>query len=243
MRIIKVNATNSTNEFARELYRGNTSFEPVCVVAHEQTKGRGQRGSGWNSNAGENLTFSVLYPKIRVNINHQFLMSATVSLSILNVLNKFNVPALRVKWPNDIMSARYKISGILIENILKNNEIAASVIGVGLNVNQTKFPGLPQASSLKLATGINFNLDELLKNITDEFEKKLTQINAKSETSILEEYAKNMFRRGQVSTFQLPNGSYLTGIIRGVTTSGRLNLEIEDAVFKTFDLKEIKLMY
>ncbi|WP_037315212.1 biotin--[acetyl-CoA-carboxylase] ligase [Salegentibacter sp. Hel_I_6] len=243
MRIIKVNATNSTNEFARELYRGNTSFEPVCVVAHEQTKGRGQRGSGWNSNAGENLTFSVLYPKIRVNINHQFLMSAAVSLSILKVLNKFNVPALKVKWPNDIMSARYKISGILIENILKNNEIAASVIGVGLNVNQTNFPGLPQASSLKLSTGNNFDLDELLKNITDEFEKKLIQINAKSETYILEEYAKNMFRRGQVSTFQLPNGEYLTGIIRGVTTSGRLNLEIEDAVFKTFELKEIKLMY
>ena len=59
MRIIKVNATNSTNEFARELYRGNTSFEPVCVVAHEQTKGRGQRGSGWQSNAGENVTSSV----------------------------------------------------------------------------------------------------------------------------------------------------------------------------------------
>ena len=183
MRIIKVNATNSTNEFARELYRGNTSFEPLCVVAHEQTKGRGQRGSGWESNAGENLTFSVLYPKIRVNVNHQFLMSATVSLAIIKVLKKFNVPGLKVKWPNDIMSARYKISGILIENILKNNEIAASVIGVGLNVNQTNFPGLPQASSLKLATGRDFNLDELLKRITDEFEEKLTEITAEAETS------------------------------------------------------------
>ncbi len=243
MRIIKVNATNSTNEFTRELYRGNTSFEPVCVVAYVQTNGRGQRGSGWISNAGENLTFSVLYPKIKVNVNHQFLMSATVSLAILKVLNKFNVPALKVKWPNDIMSARYKISGILIENILKNNEIAASIIGVGLNVNQTEFPGLPQASSLKLATGINFNLDELLKKITDEFEEKLTEIAAEAETLILEEYAKNMFRRDLVSTFQLPNGTYLTGIIRGVTKSGRLNLEIEDSVFKTFDLKEIKLMY
>ena len=243
MRIIKVNATNSTNEFARELYRGNTSFEPVCVVAHEQTKGRGQRGSGWQSNAGENLTFSVLYPKIRVNVNHQFLMSATVSLAIIKVLKKFNVPGLKVKWPNDIMSARYKISGILIENILKNNEIAASVIGVGLNVNQTDFPGLPQASSLKLATGNNFNLDELLKRITDEFEEKITEITAKAETSILEEYAKNLFRKDQVSTFQLPDATFLTGIIRGVTTSGRLNIEIEDSIFKTFDLKEIKLMY
>lgn len=243
MRIIKVNATNSTNEFARELYRGNTSFEPLCVVANEQTKGRGQRGSGWISNAGENLTFSVLYPKIRLRVNHQFVMSATVSLAIINVLKKFNVPALKVKWPNDIMSARYKISGILIENILKNNEIAATIIGVGLNVNQTIFPDLPQASSLKLSTGVHFNLDEILQKITDEFEKKLTEIYAQAETSILEEYGKNMFRRDQVSTFQLPNGTYLTGIIRGVTTSGRLNLEIEDAVFRTFDLKEIKLMY
>ena len=105
------------------------------------------------------------------------------------------------------------------------------------------FPGLPQASSLKLATGNNFNLDELLKRITDEFEEKITEITAKAETSILEEYAKNLFRKDQVSTFQLPDATFLTGIIRGVTTSGRLNIEIEDSIFKTFDLKEIKLMY
>ncbi|MBI6115743.1 biotin--[acetyl-CoA-carboxylase] ligase [Salegentibacter maritimus] len=243
MRIIKVNATNSTNEFARELYRGNTSFKPVCVVAYEQTRGRGQRGAGWHSNAGENLTFSVLYPKIKVHVNHQFLMSATVSLAILKVLQEFNVPALKVKWPNDILSERYKISGILIENILKNNEIAASVIGVGLNVNQTNFPGLPQASSLKLVTGSQFNLDELLKKITDEFEKKITEITAFAETSILKEYTEHLFRRDRVSTFQLPDASFLTGIIRGVTKSGRLNIEVEDEKFKTFDLKEIKLMY
>jgi BirA family biotin operon repressor/biotin-[acetyl-CoA-carboxylase] ligase len=243
MRIIKVNAINSTNEFVRELYRGNTSFKPVCVVAREQTKGRGQRGAGWSSNVGDNLTFSVLYPKIKLGINHQFLMSASVSVAVLNVLQTFNIPALTVKWPNDILSARYKISGILIENILKNNEIAASVIGVGLNVNQINFPNLPQAGSLKLATGNHFNLDELLKKITDELEEKLSNISAEDKSKILEEYAGRMFRRNKVSTFQYPNGDYLTGIIRGVTTSGRLNIEVEDSVFKTFDLKELKLMY
>ncbi|MFD1096678.1 biotin--[acetyl-CoA-carboxylase] ligase [Salegentibacter chungangensis] len=242
MRIIKVNAINSTNEFARNLYRGNSKFEPSCVVAKEQTKGKGQRGARWVSNAGENLTFSILYPKLNIGINQQFLLSATVSVCILKVLIKYNIPKLKVKWPNDIMSGRFKISGILIENILKNDKIEASVIGVGLNVNQETFEGLPQAASLKLVTGRSFKLNQLLQDILAEIELKLSTLSEERQTEVLEEYATNMFRRNKVSTFQLPDGRYFTGIIRGVTTTGRLNMEIEDSVFKTFDLKEVKLM-
>lgn len=242
MRIIKVNAINSTNEFVRDLYRENPEFEPFCVVAKEQTKGRGQRGAGWVSNAGDNLTFSILHPGIPLEIKDQFLLSACVSLAILEVLQKLDIPALSVKWPNDIMSARYKIGGVLIENVLKGKQIAASVIGVGLNVNQISFPNLPQAGSLKLATGKHFNLEELLIKISDKLEEKINRI-ASERDNVLENYESKMFRRDIVSTFQYPNGDYLSGIIRGITNTGLLKLEVEDAVFKTFDLKEVKLMF
>ena len=243
MRIIKVDAIPSTNDFVKQYYSGNSSFEPVCVSARFQTKGKGQRGSVWNVTAGKNLTFSLLYPKISVTINHHFLLSAVVSLSVINVLRKFNTPKLSVKWPNDIMSGNFKIGGILIENILRQTDIAASIIGIGLNINQDDFGDLQQASSLKLQTGNDFNLDEILHAILEELLKRLEVLSEKNETLILEEYASLMFKKDVVAAFQYPNGDFFNGIIRGVTTNGLLNVEIEDAVFKTFDLKEVKLMY
>ncbi|WP_081209069.1 biotin--[acetyl-CoA-carboxylase] ligase [Salegentibacter sediminis] len=243
MRIIKVNAINSTNDFARELYRGNSNFDPCCVLAQNQTSGRGQRGSGWMANPGQNLTFSILYPKIEVEVDRQFLFSAGVSVAVVKALEIFNIPNLKVKWPNDIMSGNFKVGGILIENILKNNQISASVIGVGLNVNQVDFPGLPQAASLKMLTGRTFELEEVLDGILTSIEKDLQSISSTNQSRVLEEYAERMFRKDVVSTFQYPDNSFLTGIIRGVTTAGRLNVEIENSVFKTFDLKELRLMY
>ncbi|SFC50934.1 BirA family transcriptional regulator, biotin operon repressor / biotin-[acetyl-CoA-carboxylase] ligase [Zunongwangia mangrovi] len=243
MRIIKVDAIPSTNDFVKQYYSGNSSFEPVCVSARFQTKGKGQRGSVWNVTAGKNLTFSLLYPKISVTINHHFLLSAVVSLSVINVLRKFNTPKLSVKWPNDIMSGNFKIGGILIENILKQTDIAASVIGIGLNINQDDFGDLKQASSLKLQTGNDFDLDEILHAILEELLKRLEVLSEENETQILEEYAALMFKKDVVATFQYPNGDFFNGIIRGVTINGLLNVEIEEAVFKTFDLKEVKLMY
>ncbi|WP_417886367.1 biotin--[acetyl-CoA-carboxylase] ligase [Zunongwangia sp.] len=243
MNIIKVNAIPSTNDFVKEYYTGNSKFEPVCVRALEQTAGRGQRGAIWNTKPGENLTFSILYPKIDVQLNRQFLLSASVSLVVLEVLKNLGVPKLSVKWPNDILSGNQKICGILIENLLKRNEISASVIGIGLNVNQTDFGDLNQAASLKIITGETFNIDEILKKLILELENRLSKLSINTERTFLEEYASKMFKKDIVSTFQEKDGKYFNGIIRGVTTQGLLNVEVEEGVFRTFDLKEVKLMY
>ncbi|GAA4318051.1 biotin--[acetyl-CoA-carboxylase] ligase [Pontixanthobacter gangjinensis] len=243
MRIIKVNAIDSTNSFVRKFYEGNKDFEPVCVRAIIQTSGRGQRGSNWMSRAGENLTFSILYPQQKLNISRHFLLSATVSLAVLEVLKEYEIPDLSVKWPNDILSAKNKIGGILIENILKTEGIVASVIGIGLNVNQQDFEDLPRAGSLKKVTGKDYDLDELLENLVARIERNLKELPHRTTEDILEEYAGHMFRLNVVSSFEDTARNKFNGIIRGVTTEGKLNLEIEDAVFKTFDLKEIQLLY
>jgi BirA family transcriptional regulator, biotin operon repressor / biotin---[acetyl-CoA-carboxylase] ligase len=78
MRIIKVSATESTNNFAREWFASNSVSSPVTIIAREQTKGKGQRGAGWVSNAGENLTFSIVFPSPKVEIPDQFILSASV---------------------------------------------------------------------------------------------------------------------------------------------------------------------
>jgi len=242
MRTIKVNAIDSTSSFVKKFYEGTANFKPVCVRAITQTAGRGQRGSNWMSKSGENLTFSILYPQKKLNISKHFMLSATVSLAVVRVLEDIGIPDLKVKWPNDILSAKNKIGGILIENIVRTEGIVASVIGIGLNVNQTEFNNLPNAGSLKSVTNKNFDLDELLESLVHKIENELEALPSISTTELLEMYAKNMFRINVVSTFNF-NGQKLNGIIRGVTTEGKLNLEIEAGVFKTFDLKEIQLLY
>ncbi|MCG9970832.1 biotin--[acetyl-CoA-carboxylase] ligase [Christiangramia crocea] len=243
MRIIKVDAIDSTNSFVRKFYEGNNDFDPVCVRAIRQTRGRGQRGSSWQSKAGENLTFSILYPQKKLNVSRHFLLSATISLAVLEVLEELGLPELKVKWPNDILSAKRKIGGILIENMVKTEGIVASIIGIGLNVNQTEFEGLPQAASLKSILEKSFDLDELMNKILSVVENKMKGLPEVSANRILEDYAQNMFRLNVVSTFSTPDGRKFNGIIRGVTTEGKLNLEIEDGVFRTFDLKEVQLLY
>ncbi len=243
MRIIKVDAIDSTNSFVRKFYEGKSDFEPVCVRAISQTKGRGQRGAEWLSKPGENLTFSILYPQNKLYASHHFLLNSSISLAVLEVLQTQGIPNLKVKWPNDILSAKNKIGGILIENILKGEEIAASIIGVGLNVNQEIFEGMAQASSLKSITGKDYDLEELLVRLTIAIENRLDRLKTISSAEVLGEYIQQMFCLNKICVFSTPDGQKFNGIIRGVTNQGKLNLEIDDGNFKTFDLKEVKLHY
>lgn len=243
MRIIKVSATQSTNSLARDWYQSHKNKKPVCINAYKQSEGRGQRGAGWVSNAGENLTFSVIFPDPAVDVKEQFVLSAAVGLAVIKALIKLNIFSLKLKWPNDILAANYKIGGILIENILINGRIGAAVIGIGLNVNQILFENLPQASSLKLISGNEHDPDEVLKNILEELEKIIPSLKTSTAKSIFAEYEALLFRKDKVSTFQFPSGEYLTGIILGITSTGLLKVQVEDDEIRTFELKELKLLY
>ena len=243
MRIIKVDAIDSTNSFARELFRKDFSSESFCVVAKEQLKGRGQRGTSWNAKPGQNLTFSVLLPQPGVSLSHQFLLSAAVATSIIRSLRLLNIQKLKLKWPNDIMSANFKIGGILIENIVSEGEMAASILGIGLNVNQTDFGDLPSASSLKLVSGQHYVLEELLEKILGMIEKDFDGISDSRAEDVLVAYKKKLFRNGVVSTFQRQDKSFFTGIIEDVTLEGFLVVRTDNGKQEQFDLKEVRLCY
>lgn len=242
MRIIKVNATESTNILAREWYQVNSIPAPVCFIAYEQTGGRGQRGASWISNAGQNLTFSVLYPKPALKVQDQFALSAAVGMAVIEALKEFEIKNLKLKWPNDIMAANFKIGGILIENILNNGSIGASIIGVGLNINQISFPGVPKASSMRSLSGKEIQIEKVLEGILINLVKKISEIGINVE-KILLDYEEVLFRKGKASTFQMSDSSFLTGIIKGITSTGLLKVLVEDDKTRTFDLKELKLLY
>lgn len=243
MRIIKVNATESTNTLAREWYHSNQNDVPFCIIAEHQMGGRGQRGTTWVSNRGENLTMSMVYSNPQVDIKEQFLLSLTVALAILDALKEMKINNLKLKWPNDIMSANFKLGGILIENILSNGRITASIIGLGLNINQMTFPDLPKAASLRTITGRNFEIKEVAGKVCLSIENKINTIGSTKAGEILAEYESVLFKKNKVSTFSLPNGELLSGIIKGITPTGLLKVMVEDEKCRLFDLKEIKLLF
>jgi BirA family biotin operon repressor/biotin-[acetyl-CoA-carboxylase] ligase len=242
MQLIKLNATDSTNNYLKQLILERTLDDFSVVVANHQTNGRGQRGSSWLSEKDKNLTFSVLKRNISIVANQQFLLNILVSLSIVKTLEEFNIPKLAIKWPNDILSDHHKISGILIENLIKNKQIEYAIIGIGLNVNQVKFEGLSKVSSLKNIMPLPVDKDELLTKIIDKLKMYFKLYSENGSEFLNSEYESYLFRKDKPSTFSSHDNNLFTGIIRGVSTSGKLCVQMED-FNKEFDLKELKLIY
>ena len=246
MHIIKLDAIDSTNSFLKQM-RSKKSMKDTkdytVVTTNYQTKGRGQMGTVWNSEKSKNLMCSVFKDCSNVSIKNQFYISIVISLAIVKTLRSFSIPKLTVKWPNDILSENKKICGILIENVIKNNKLEASIIGIGLNVNQTKFKSLPNASSIKIITGTVFNTEEFLHLIIKNL-KYYFSILEKGHLRVLKnEYEKLLFRKDKPSTFKNNKDVVFAGFIKGISNSGMLQVVLEDDVLKEFDLKEIQLLY
>jgi BirA family biotin operon repressor/biotin-[acetyl-CoA-carboxylase] ligase len=243
MRIIKLNATDSTNTFLKQLSSEEVLEDYTIVQSDFQSQGRGQMGSIWQANKGEGLMFSVLKEVSFLEFDAHFYISMVTALSIIKTLEKFNIPKLSIKWPNDIMSENKKVCGILIENSLKNKQFKDSIIGIGINVNQTQFDNLPQASSLRKMTGKVFNRDELLKSLITQLKCYFALLEEKEMHVIKKEYESYLFRKNKPSTFKDKEGNMFSGFIKSVSQTGSLQVLLEDAVLKEYDLKEIKLLY
>ena len=243
MEIIKLNATNSTNTYLKNLLKEKQVKDLSCIWALSQTQGRGQQGAKWISEPGKNLTFSVLKKFENLPSEYHFLLNMEVSLAIFRALKKLYIPDLAVKWANDILSSKKKICGILIENTLHKEQISSSIIGIGLNVKQVFFNDLPNVSSLQKIMGHPFDLEEVLLLICQELEISLKSLSPTRFETMLDEYHTYLFRKDKPSTFEYPNGERFMGYIRGVSHNGQLQVEQEDALMSSFSLKEIKLLY
>ena len=243
MLIIKLDATDSTNSYLRALSLHNNLEDFTTVVAKTQTNGRGQMGASWESSGGMNLTFSVLKNFKEVEIPYPFYISMVVSLAIYKALKDLNIPRLSIKWPNDILSENKKICGVLIENVIKKNNLDHSILGIGLNVNQIYFDNLPKASSLKLITGQNFNLDELLKGVLEQLKYYFLELEKGCLASLKTNYEAHLFRKNKPSTFKDAEGFMFTGYIKAVSLNGNLEILLEDNIIKAYSLKEVTLLY
>ena len=167
MKLIKLDAIDSTNEFLKRILNDQFVENYTVITAENQTKGKGQMGAVWESEIGKNLIMSILIKDFLDDISQIFNLNIIVSQTVIQVLQEYKISNLSIKWPNDIMSDTKKIGGILIENSIKNDGTIFSVVGLGLNVNQLHFEHLPRASSLAAISNRFFDKEELLFSIVE----------------------------------------------------------------------------
>lgn len=242
MNIIKLSAINSTNEYLKKLSSGQYVENFTIVVAEHQSDGKGQMGAKWNTEPGKNLTFSVLIKDLLLEINEIFNLNAAVAVSIVQALKKFNIPDLCIKWPNDILAGNKKIAGVLIENSIRNDGEIFSVVGIGINVNQLDFNGLPKASSLAAVTGMEYDKLAILEAIAENLIRNVSALLNKDANAIWEKYHKKLYKKGKPMPFEQHNKKFM-GIIKGVTRSGSLEVLLEDNSIACFQIKEVQLLY
>ncbi len=243
MHIIKLDATESTNTYLKALLSKDDMSDYTIVSAKAQLKGRGQMGTEWTSEKGKNLTFSILKVFEGFDPTQQVFLNCLVSLAIYKTLKVLKVPGLSIKWPNDIMSGNQKICGILIENIVQGATIKNTIIGIGLNVNQTDFGKLKKVSSLKLLLGNDSDLDGLLIQIVAKIKKELHRLNDISWSILKNEYGEVLFRKDELSTFTRNDGTSFSGYIRDINKAGKLIVQSRLSGFEEFAQKEIRLLY
>jgi len=235
---------DSTNSYAKKMVAKSSPAEGTVIYADIQTQGRGQIGSKWNSAPHKNLIMSViLYPKF-LAVGKQFQLNKIVSLAIIDLLQPL-LPqqSLKIKWPNDIYVGKQKIAGILIENSLSQQLIKDTVIGIGLNVNQTQFDSrLPNPTSLQLLTGKVYQPTQLLATLCQCLEKRYLQLKAQQQR-IDEDYLNYLLGYQSWRLFELPASKRpLKGMITGVSPNGQLEMETE-AHPLSFNFKEVRFLF
>ncbi|MBP6386248.1 MAG: biotin--[acetyl-CoA-carboxylase] ligase [Pseudarcicella sp.] len=234
---------HSTNDELLKMIHSSSNFviEGAVIATDFQTAGRGQRGNTWESKAGENMIFSMVLKPNFLQPMQQFQLNMVVSLALYDFLIFYGNEDIKIKWPNDMYFQNKKIAGILIENVLMGNSINYSVIGVGLNINQTLFQNT-NATSLRCITGqpFDYSVPELLSKLLESIENRYLQLQNGYAHLVKSDYLKALFRLNIYSFFKDSNGEFEAKITE-IDEYGRLVVEtqLEERIY---DFKEIQFV-
>ena len=207
-----------------------------------QTKGRGQHSNVWSSDSQKNITFSVFKRFSGLNSDDYFLVNCAVTLAIIETLEKFKIPNLKIKWPNDILSANNKIGGVLIENIIKGKKLNASIAGIGINVNQKSFIDLPSAGSMFLKTNKKYDLKKVFEELLDTLNLFFDLLKKPNKVQLLSSFEKSIYKKGEWCQFKT-NGSKFLGRIIGVSDHGLLTIEKKSKKVVQYSNGGVEMIY
>jgi BirA family biotin operon repressor/biotin-[acetyl-CoA-carboxylase] ligase len=235
---IHLSETDSTNKFLQRLSETEEMPSGSIVLADCQTAGRGQTGNSWESEAGRNLTFSVLFRPANLPANRPFVISEIASLSVKYTLDKY-IPDVSVKWPNDIYCKDGKITGILIENTILRDKISRSIIGIGLNVNQTKFSAnMPNPVSMAQVAGTVFDRMAVMAEFRQIFAEQSERLDSMSYDAIHYDYLDAAYRKNGFHKYS-DDKEVFEAMIYDIEPDGHLVLERMDGSRSKYAFKEV----
>lgn len=237
-------ALASTNQYC-ELLNLPEVEEFTVIVARSQTAGIGQRGNHWEAEPGKNLTFSLVLKPAFLPVADQYLLTKAVSLAVTDWLMPF-VPQgesrVRIKWPNDIYVDGDKICGMLITHRVTGDCLSASVVGIGMNVNQRTFPDwVPNPTSLGLLTGREWPLEELLAGLLAAIEARYGELRRDPPGTLDAPYLARLLRRGEKVLYRYQNQT-IEATITGVNRFGHLQLVTPAGEALSCQMKEIQFL-
>ena len=214
----------STNDVAREPQYVHGDI----ICADYQTAGRGQRGHVWQAAAGENLIFSAVLTPTFLPVREQFMLSECVALALTDTFAAFGIET-RIKWTNDIYAGDRKLTGVLIEQNVTGSTISRSIVGIGINVNQTRFdPALPNPVSMAQLLGRRTDRDAVLGEFSKNLMFRYDRLESGDRTTISEDYRALMYRLGEMHPYRMADGTVVEAAIEGVRPSGALILRHAD---------------
>jgi BirA family biotin operon repressor/biotin-[acetyl-CoA-carboxylase] ligase len=240
--LITLKEVASTNTFLKDaLSKSTPLLEGTVIMAEKQFAGRGQSTNTWVSEGGRNLTFSILLKPTFLTVERQFDLNKAISLALNDVLRAYVGDAATIKWPNDSYIGNKKVAGMLIENMVSGSSIRNSIIGIGLNVNQTLFPEyLKNVTSLRQALHRDYDLVGLLGEICSAVEARYLQLKAGHLDRLTNNYTNQLYRLNSWAKFKSDN-KFIEGKIIAVTHSGQLMLETSEGI-RVFNNKEVEFI-
>lgn len=242
-RLVKLPEIDSTNNYLKKLLSNSKPLaEGTVIMADHQFAGRGQQNNVWESEKGKNLTISILLRPSLLKIQQQFYLNKVVSLGINDCLTAIIGEHCKIKWPNDVYYKDQKLGGVLIENQTQGNVLKASIIGIGINVNQQNFgAGTQRASSLSKILQRDYQLNDLLIQLCKSIENRYLQLKANQYSLLDEDYIRKLYRLNEVHRYAIAEEVF-EGIIVGVNDQGYLLLKVNDEI-RHLDLKQVKFIF
>lgn len=238
----------STNTYLAEQLAAQPDLpELFAVMARLQTGGRGQRGNVWHAAPGKNITMSYLLRPQFLETDRQFVISELAAITVARTLVKFmdeeQRTHLTVKWPNDIYYDDQKIAGILIEHSLTGTIINYSIVGLGININETEFPKeLPNPISLAQITGKQYAIEGILEILLQEVQEAYRQIKKGMMSDLHARYMNHLYRRdGPFYPYKNAQGKFMARI-RTVQPNGIITLCHEDGTLHDYAFKELRYL-
>ena len=241
-KIIHLPTVDSTNNYLMA-YKPAAGEAMTVVMADDQTAGRGQGTNHWESEAGKNLTFSILVHPVMVPVMRQFLLSEAGALAVWEVLGSYlGKDDVTMKWPNDIYWKDKKISGTLIETKLGGGHVKDCIFGTGINVNQDRFiSDAPNPVSMKQILGHEVKVGEVFDKILTAFRKYYSAIENGEYAAISEIYHSGLYRSHGFHRYRDKDGELVAAVVE-VEDDGTLILRDKEGVMRSYKFKEVSFL-